>query len=284
MDYSRIIFSTNDQLEQNNDHKPLIVTNCGYYIAHNKKYSFFKAPSKSQEWLLVYLHKGRIRLPHNNNEIVEGGTILVFLPEEKLHYNFLEDEINERYYIYFKGTYLSTYMKQLLLDEPSGVYHIGESNTLISYFIEIMDDFKIHDFDADIFRTTTLMRLLAHIHKKLPNVLNSLKGKEELYPLIEYMEKNYSDQLSLENYAKLSNMSVPSLMRNFKKQFNVTPHAYLNNIRLTQAQNLLQTTNLSITEIAQQVGFVDPLYFCKFFKKQTQCSPSEYRKKFIHQT
>lgn len=283
MDYSRIIFSTDDQLEQNNTHQPLIVTNCGYYIARNTKYSFFKPFSHRNEWLLIYLHKGRIRLPHKNNEIVEGGTILVFLPNEKLHCDFLEDEINERYYIYFKGTYLSTYMKQLLLNEPSGVHRIGESNTLISYFMEIMDDFKIHDFDTDIFRTTTLMRLLAHIHKKLPNGLNSFKEKEGLFPLVEYMEKNYADPLSLENYAKISNMSVPSLMRNFKKQFNTTPHAYLNNIRLTQAQNLLQTTNLSITEIAQQVGFIDPLYFCKFFKKQTQLSPSEYRRKFLHQ-
>ena len=280
MDYSRIIFSTNDQLEQNNEHKPLVVTNCGFYIAHNNKYSFFKAASMRNEWLLVYLHKGRIRLPHKGNKIVKEGTILVFLPHESLHYDFLDDETNERYYIYFKGTYLSSYMKQFLLDEPSGIYHIGESNTLISYFIDIIDDFKIHDFDADVFRTTTLLRLLNHIHKKLPNVVNPLKEAEELYLLVEYMEKNYYKNNLLEDYAKFTNMSIPSLMRNFKKQFKTTPHAYLNNIRLTQAQNLLQTTNLSITEIALQIGFIDPLYFCKFFKKKTNFSPTAYREKF----
>ena len=94
------------------------------------------------------------------------------------------------------------------------------------------------------------------------------------------MEKNYWKQLSLNDYAKLSNMSIPTLMRNFKKHFKSTPHAYLNNIRLTQAQNLILTTNLSITEIALQVGFLDPLYFCKFFKSQTKYSPSAYRKQF----
>jgi len=284
MDYSRIIFSTYDQLEKNNDHKPLVVTNCGCYIAHNKKYSFFKDTPDSNEWLLVYLHKGRIRLPQKNNKIVEGGTVLVFPPSGRIYYHFLEDETNERYYIYFKGTYISTYMKQLLLDEAFGIYHIGESKTLISYFSDIMNDFKMHDFDSDIFRTTMLLRLLNHIHKKLPNILKSAKETEALYLIVEYMEKNYCEQISLDDYAKLSNMSIPSFMRNFKKQFNTTPHAYLNNIRLTQAQNLLLTTHLSVTEIALQIGFIDPLYFCKFFKKQTNFSPTAYRNKFTIQT
>ena len=281
MDYSRIIFSTHEQLEKNNDHKPLVVTNCGFYIAHNKQYSFFNDTPNSTQWLLVYLHKGRILLPQNGNKIVEGGTVLVFPPCKRIYYHFLDDETNERYYLYFKGTYASSYMKQLLLDEPFGVYHIGESQTLISYFIDIMDDFKIHDFDSDIFRSTLLLRLLNHIHKKLPVVLKSTQETEDLYLIVEYMEKNYGEQLSLEDYAKISNMSIPSLMRNFKKQFHTTPHAYLNNIRLTQAQNLLLTTNLSVAEIALQVGFIDPLYFCKFFKKQTDFSPTEYRKHFI---
>ena len=279
MDYGRIIFSTNEQLEKNNDHKPLVVTNCGLYIAHNKRYSFLLNPQSLDSYLLVYLHKGRILLPQKDNQIVEGGTVLIFSTDNPIYYDFLEDETNERYYIYFKGTYAREYMKQFLLSEPFGVYHIGESATMISYFSDIMNDFKIHGFDFDVFRTSILLRLLAHVHKKLPTIANTTKETEDLYLVVDYMEKNYWKQLSLEHYAKISNMSIPSLMRNFKKEFNSTPHAYLNNIRLAQAKNLLITTNLSINDLSLQIGFNDPLYFCKFFKQKTGFSPSEYRKK-----
>lgn len=281
MDYSRIVFSTNEQLESNNDNKPLVVTNCGYYIAHNKS-SVFKSTQSSNEWLLLYLHKGTIQLPESNNEIIESGTVLIFPPSKFVHYQFLKNEINERYYVYFKGTHATNYLKQFLLDDPSGIYCIGESNTLISYFLNIMNDFKMHNFDFDIFRTTMLLRLFNHIHKKLPKILKESKENADIYLIAEYMENNYWKQFSINDYAKLFNMSIPAFIRNFKKEFNSTPHSYLNNIRLTQAQNLLLTTNLSIAEISLQIGFTDPLYFCKFFKKQTNLSPSVYRKNFTN--
>ena len=277
MDYSRIVFATQDQMEKNNEHKPLVVTNCGCYTQHNKS-SAFNTTRLYNGWLLLYLHKGRIRLP--NNQIIESGSVLIFPPSQSISYQFLDDETNERYYIYFKGTHALTYMKQFLLDQSPGIYQIGESKTLISYFFDIMNDFKIHNFDSDIFRTTLLLRLLNHIHKKLPIVLKNTEENSSLHLIVEYMEKNYCEQLSLEDYAKLANISIPVLMRNFKKHFKTTPHAYLNNIRLTQAQNLILSTDLSITEIALQVGFLDPLYFCKFFKSQTNYSPSSYRKQF----
>lgn len=279
MDYSRIVFSTSEQLEKNNDQKPLVVTNCGCYIAHNKS-AYYKSASNPNEYLLLYLHKGRIQLTQKGNRIIHGGTVLIFPPSKLICYRFLEDETNERYYVYFKGTHIANYINQFLLDDPSGIYTIGESKTLISYFFEIMNDFKIHNFETDIFRTTILLRLLNHIHRKLPLVVKETKEKEDLYLIIEHMEKNYWKQFSLEQYAKLFNMSIPTLMRKFKKKLNTTPHAYINSIRLTQSQNLLLTTNLSVAEISLQVGFIDTLYFCKFFKKQTRKSPSEYRKIF----
>lgn len=281
MDYSRIVFSTNEQLEKNNDTKPLVVTNCGCYITHNKSFTF-RTVQNSNEYLLVYLHKGRIQLLQTKNAIIDGGTILIFPPSQPVHYRFLNDETNERYYIYFKGTYAENYLKQFHLADTPGIYPIGESKTLISYFFNIMSDFKIHNFDADIFRTTILLRLLNHIHKKLPATLRKTKENADIYLIAEYMENNYWKQTSVNDYAKLFNMSVPAFIRNFKKEFNATPHAYLNNIRLTQSQNLLLTTTLSITEIALQVGFIDALYFCKFFKKQTGVSPSGFRNNFAH--
>ena len=105
-----------------------------------------------------------------------------------------------------------------------------------------------------------------------------LYGYNTIKESIKYMEKNYWKALSLEHYTKQLNISATAFIQNFKKYFHYTPHAYLNKIRLEQSKHLLLTTEFSITEIAIQVGFIDPLHFCKFFKKETTMPPSKYRK------
>lgn len=58
----------------------------------------------------------------------------------------------------------------------------------------------------------------------------------------------------------------------------MTPMQYIISVRMTNAQQLLGTTEYNITEIASVVGYDNPLYFSRLFKKQTGLSPTEYRK------
>ena len=271
-----IIFSNYDDIEQNNNHKPLVVTNCGYYIAHNTP-AIFKWKPNPNEWLLLYLRKGHIKLKLHNDTIIKGGSILIFPPSEYMYHHFLPDETNERYYVYFKGTFAESYLKQFLLNDESGIYYIGDSPTLVSYFWDIMNDFKTHNFDNDVFRTLMLLKLLNHIYNKNPLLLQQKNELSTLRIVLDHMEKYYWEKLTLEKLASIANMSTATFTRYFKKQIGTSPLAYLNTVRLTQAKHLLMTSNLPIGNIASQVGFTDQLYFCKFFKKQTGLTPSEFR-------
>jgi AraC-like DNA-binding protein len=58
---------------------------------------------------------------------------------------------------------------------------------------------------------------------------------------------------------------------------HISPQQYLINYRLEKARNLLKSTNLSISEISEQVGYPDPLSFSKIFKMYYKISPTEYR-------
>lgn len=73
-------------------------------------------------------------------------------------------------------------------------------------------------------------------------------------------------------------MSTCWFIRNFKQYTKMTPLQYILSIRIANAQSLLETTLYSMTEIASIVGYDNPLYFSRIFKKQTGLSPSEYRK------
>lgn len=76
-------------------------------------------------------------------------------------------------------------------------------------------------------------------------------------------------------------LSESSLSKRFKKETGMTIGHYLDRLVLNRARLLLLTTNLPVCEIAAQLGFTDPFYFSKFFKKQLGASPSSFRKSRI---
>ena len=117
------------------------------------------------------------------------------------------------------------------------------------------------------------------------HIMNLLGEEEENVLSVrvrKYININFSDCNLNEKYlAKHFEYNENYLRRSFKEEYGLTPLQYLSEVRISQAKNLLRfAKKLSIGEISRQVGFVDQLYFSRFFKKHTGLSPSEYRVKF----
>nr|AGS54133.1 response regulator receiver protein [uncultured bacterium contig00021] len=95
----------------------------------------------------------------------------------------------------------------------------------------------------------------------------------------DFIEKNYSRDISVEDIAKHVNLSRSRLYRIFLQQTSVSPHQYLTVHRIREACNLLMKRDgSSIKEIAISVGIDNPLYFSTLFKQIMGKSPSEYMK------
>lgn len=73
-------------------------------------------------------------------------------------------------------------------------------------------------------------------------------------------------------------MTYNWFIRCFKDFTGSSPQAYLTDMRIEQAKDLLSNTSFQIAEIAELVGYSDPLYFSRIFKKKTGYSPNEYKK------
>jgi AraC-like DNA-binding protein len=84
--------------------------------------------------------------------------------------------------------------------------------------------------------------------------------------------------LTIEELAKLCNLSLSSFKREFKKVFDDSPANYILSAKIKKAKELLAISDLPINEIAYETGFNDPLYFTRQFKKKVGNSPSVYRK------
>lgn len=93
-----------------------------------------------------------------------------------------------------------------------------------------------------------------------------------------YIDKNFKEEITLEKLADISHMNKYYLAHSFKEAFGISPIEYLNDIRINEAKILLETTDYSIAEISDVIGFSSQSYFSQFFKAKLSKTPSTYRK------
>jgi YesN/AraC family two-component response regulator len=99
--------------------------------------------------------------------------------------------------------------------------------------------------------------------------------------IVTYLEGHLSERLTLDKMAKDMVISPSYLEEIFREFMGITPFEYLVKVRLNKALVLMRNPGLTIAEISYQVGYEDPLYFSKLFKKFTGYSPRNYRDTFI---
>lgn len=159
------------------------------------------------------------------------------------------------------------------------------NSKIISKFIESLEFY---------FENPTLVDddLLELKIKELVLLLIKSKNVESVFELIknlystktinikEIMETHLYSNLAIEDFAKLCQMSLSTFKRAFKKEFDVTPLIYITNKRIEKAEKLLRASEMTIGDVAYEVGYNDPQYFARIFKKNTDVTPSMYRTQF----
>ena len=96
---------------------------------------------------------------------------------------------------------------------------------------------------------------------------------------VEYFRQHYSNPIIVESYAAEHNVNTGGFIKNFKAYTGTTPAQFIQSVRMMNARVMLETTDNNISEIADLVGYDDPLYFSRLFRKQFGCSPSQFRKR-----
>lgn len=99
-----------------------------------------------------------------------------------------------------------------------------------------------------------------------------------LRPVISYISERYADKIYIENLAEIIMVSPDYFTKMFKDSMGKTPVDYINGIRINRAMQLLVDSEMSVSEISDEIGFCNANYFNKIFKQYVSLTPLAYRK------
>ncbi len=95
----------------------------------------------------------------------------------------------------------------------------------------------------------------------------------------DYIKNHYTTPVSRRDIARHIDVTPEHLNFLFKKFCSTTPMDFLADVRIREAKKLLQNANLNISQVSFRVGYIDPLYFSKVFKKKTGMTPRSFANK-----
>jgi len=152
---------------------------------------------------------------------------------------------------------------------------------LMDHFNENSDDLLLDDY---VYHALLLFYRLYYkevLHKG--NLLEALNAstRDELFKRLslakDFMLSNYNQDINLEDISAHACLSPTHLFRTFKQIYNCSPHQYLIQTRLDNARHMLKSTNYTLNEIVNLVGFTCPSTFIKLFKNKFHFTPGTYR-------
>lgn len=178
----------------------------------------------------------------------------------------------------FHGVKAKQYLKKANLSFSNPIFNTKKSKRLLNSLHEMIDVAKENDKEARLIGLLYIfLSYLIEINDNNSSGNNKVRKKEYINRALDYISKNYSHQISVDDIASYLGLHRSYLYTLFKNNLQQSPQEYLINFRINKACELMDKTDLTIGNIARSVGYKDPLAFSKIFKKKKEIAPSEYR-------
>ena len=258
----------------------------------------FTMPSKHlhNEYEIYFLVEGEryYFIGSQTYHVKKGG--LVFIDRGLVHQTSQAgNESHDRILIGLENTVLAPFLSltgELSLshffEEHCGVLQLNEEDarTVLGYLERIAAELQKKERGYRLMVLSSLAAILCYAHRlflkngemPLAAPLSASPKHRKVDEAAAYITEHYREPLSLEGVAGHLFVSKCYLSRIFKEAAGFTVVEYINLCRVRQARRLLLETSMSITELAEYLGFESITYFERVFKKYTLISPLKYRK------
>ena len=281
--YINSAYLNNSLVDFKDKSKPLIVGSCGTYHLYTRPKLPTYRPRGRVDFQLLYIASGIAHFYFDHNEtdtIVPAGHMVLYRPREPQRYVYYGNEQTEVYWVHFTGNSAKKILAGYGITNEMRVLPTGTSLDYARIFKQMIHELQRCQTHYPEVLTLLLRQLFILIHRQLTREHTRKNDylDAEMSLAMQFFNDNYNTEVNIEEYASARGMSVSWFIRSFKQYTHTTPMQYIVSRRITNAQMLLETTNYNITEIGQIVGYDNPLYFSRIFRKQKGMSPSDYRK------
>ena len=124
-----------------------------------------------------------------------------------------------------------------------------------------------------------LLQFILEMWKKGFVIENDTNGRNTVEKeMVSYIQQNFTGKISLREFGEQFHLSEKYISRYFKEHFHITLSQYVTYLRLEHAKQLLQDTDIPVTDVAMQSGYQNVSYFIRSFQKAYAVSPLKYRK------
>jgi len=238
--------------------------------------SIVDRPTGSGDWLLMYFHDQVYLKSSEGIALHPAGSWIIWSNNDGQYYGRTDMEWMHSW-IHFDGKSVGPMVADSGF-KTNMVMELDGPDILIEALSDIYREI-IEQANPDLI---ILQNLLQNLLRKLARKI-SIKNNAQLVPqrilkIKNELEAHPSSRFTLTHLAKEASMSIPHFCAEFKKHVGTSPIEYQIRMRLQQARHLLYDLNLSISEIANRVGYNDIFHFSKQFKKHFGVSPSTLRK------
>lgn len=219
-----------------------------------------------------------LRTQHQNGAIISAvGTGCCFLAEAEL-LNGKAATTHWHYFDQFQKDYPLVQLKrQYFITQAGSLYCAASVNSLADLTVHFIQRFFGKKIASHVERHFSHEIRQAYESSGFFEATENPHPDEQITQIQIWLQDNYHRDILFSQVCERFGMSVRTLNRRFKNALGKTPLDYLQEIRINTAKDLLKTSNLSIGEIADKVGYQDAAYFATLFKKHLATTPNAYR-------
>ena len=279
--YTNNAYLNNSVLDIKDKSKPLVVTSVGTYHLYTRPILPTWRPRGRLDFQLLYIASGKAHFHFDGREeIVTAGHMVLYRPKDPQKYEYYGEDQTEVYWVHFTGGNVTNILRSYGLTQDKKVFYCGSGIEYQTIFRNMIHELQMCRADYESMLEMYLRQIFIMIHRYFLTTTRTENAHvvEEIDKATLYFNEHYNEDISIDEYAENNHVSVSWFIRNFKHCTGITPMQYILSKRIYNAEILLQDPTYNITEIAQIVGYDNPLYFSRIFKKAKGLSPSEYRK------
>ncbi|MBE6643151.1 MAG: helix-turn-helix domain-containing protein [Ruminococcaceae bacterium] len=254
------------------------VNSCGQQWLSGSDYDTNRRKGRV-DFSLYYIEKGSCYFEFDGvHTFVPEGSLLLYPPRVPQHYYFKKEQDTKLKWSHFIGSSTS-----LLGDIPQNtptiisLKNLKHFNSAFDKMIEAFYNVPVFGNDLTNGYMLVLLALIKQNteYQKTPK---STSGDDGLNEVLSLMYAYFDHPIDIAKYANICHLSEDRFIRLFKSKTGMPPYRYQLKIRIDRAIEMLENRSVSVAECAEIVGFDDPAYFSRIFKKFTGHPPSYYKK------